>query len=184
MSIRTLNPDDVAAYRQLRLEALRDCPEAFATDLSEEESLPIEEFAKRLQNNAPGVTLGAFEGGQLVGIGTLLKGTRLRQRFRATIVGMYVAPAWRKCGLARKLLAACIQHARTLPAVEEVTLCITVGNEPARRVYLAFGFQPEYIEPRCFQYAGRYYDLEWFRLPLRYRLDRFSRTSKDQTVCR
>ena len=167
MNIRALNPDDAAAYRELRLAALREHPEAFATDLSEEESLPVEEFAKRLEPGAPGMTFGAFDGQQLVGIGTLLKSSRLRQRFRATIVGMYVAPAYRRRGVARQLLQACASHVRTLPEVEEVSLCITAGNDSARRVYVEFGFQPEFIEPRCFKYAGRYYDLEWFRLPLR-----------------
>lgn len=166
MNTRVLTTCDVAAYRELRLAALREHPTAFATDLAEEQALPLEECQKRLEEGAPGMTFGAFDGERLVGIGTLLRNTRVRQRFRATIVGMYVTPAWRRRGVARELLNACVERARTLPEIEEVCLCITVGNDAARRVYVEFGFQPEFFEPRSFKHEGSYYDLEWMRLPL------------------
>jgi len=35
VAIRTVGPDDAAALRELRLEALRSCPTAFCTDPSE-----------------------------------------------------------------------------------------------------------------------------------------------------
>ena len=166
MLIRTLTPADAAAYRELRLAALRDHPEAFSTDYREDAALPLAEFEKRLTPGEPNFTFGAWDGDQLVGIATLVRSPRLRHQFRATIAAMYVVPSHRCQGVARKLLAECAQQARRLPEVEEVCLCITVGNESARRTYIAFGFQPEFVEPRYFKYEGRYYDLEWMRLPL------------------
>jgi RimJ/RimL family protein N-acetyltransferase len=84
----------------------------------------------------------------------------------ATIAGMYVVPDRRGEGIAKALIAACLAHARSLPGVEEVCLCITVGNETARKLYLACGFQPDFIDPQYFKYQGTYYDLEWLRLKL------------------
>jgi hypothetical protein len=53
-----------------------------------------------------------------------------------------------------------------MTGVEEVCLCVTVGNEAARNTYLASGFVPAFVEPRYFKLEGQYYDLEWLRLPL------------------
>jgi RimJ/RimL family protein N-acetyltransferase len=165
MEIRRLTPADAAAYREVRLAALCEHPQAFVTDHSEEAAVPFAAIEQRLASDLSD-TFGALDAGRLVAIGTLLRTARLRQRFRATIVGMYVLPEYRRRGLATRLLTACTQRAREFPEIEELTLCITLGNDAARDAYLKFGFQPEFIAPRDFKYAGRYYDLEWLRLPL------------------
>ena len=166
MQIRALTSQDAAAYQALRLESLRDHPTAYCTDHSEEAALELEAFALRLAASENSMTFGAWDKDRLVGIASLNRPTRLRQRFRATIAGMYVVPACRRQGVASELLAACIERARQQAGLEEVCLCITVGNEPARRAYEAFGFQADFIDPRYFKYEGRYYDLEWMRLLL------------------
>ena len=166
MLLRPLTSADAEIYRELRLSALREHPLAYVTDFREEAALPIEEMQKRLAGETS-VTIGAFDEEQsLIGIGTLLWTTRLRQRFRATIVGMYVPPSCRRQGIATELLRACIERARTLPEVEEVCLSVTAGNDAARAAYIKFGFQPDYIEPRYFKHAGEYHDIEWLKLPL------------------
>jgi len=166
MRIRLLTRDDAAAYRELRLASLRDHPEAFTTDASEEESLPLEEFQKRAAGDDSTFVFGALDGERLVGIATLVRPTKIRQRFRAMIAGMYVSPPHRRQGVARALIEAAIERARTLPELEEVCLCVTCGNDSARRLYVACGFEPECIDPRYYKYDGKYYDLEWLRLPL------------------
>jgi ribosomal protein S18 acetylase RimI-like enzyme len=166
MLLRPLNSADAECYRELRLAALREHPLAYVTDLREESVLPIEEIRQRLDGSTA-VTFGAFDDQQVLsGIGTLLWTNRLRQRFRATIVGMYVPHAFRRQGIATALLRACVGRARSLAEVEEVCLCITVGNDDARAAYIKFGFQPDYVEPRYFKHAGEYYDIEWLKLPL------------------
>ena len=166
MQIRQLTIDDTPAYRELRLAALRDHPLAYSTDYREEVGLSIDEFRARLANEA-NATFGAFDGDRLVGIGTLLGASRLKQQFRAMIVGMYVVPTHRGQGIARQLLAKCVEQARNMADIEEVCLCVTVGNDAARRVYVEFGFQSDYFEPRHFKHEGRYFDLEWFHFRLR-----------------
>lgn len=167
MDIRPLTAHDAVEYRELRLAALREHPEAYVTDIAEESALSLEDFQRRLADTSTAQTFGAYDDGKLVGIATLLCTTRIRQRFRATIAGMYVLPKHRRRGVAKKLLEACIEQARSRPEVEEVALCITVGNDAARKTYLAFGFQPEFVDPRYFKYEGRYYDLEWMGMNIR-----------------
>ncbi len=166
MHIRPLAPDDATAYRTLRLQGLAEHPTAYVTAYEEDAALTDEQLRERLTPCDTAVTFGAFDGNSLQGIGTLVRPERLRLSFRAMIVGMYVAPPHRGIGLARQLVAACIDRARTLPGVEEVCLSVTVGNQAARRCYLACGFVPDYIEPRYFKLDGQYYDIEWLRLPL------------------
>ena len=167
MHIRPLTPVDAAGYQALRLESLRNHPTAYCTDYAEEAALGLDAFQTRLAASESSITFGAWDGDSLVGIASLNRPTRLRQKFRATIAGMYVIPTQRRQGVAHRLLAACIDHARRQEGLEEVCLCITAGNEPARRAYEAFGFSADFVDPRYFKYDGRYYDLEWMRLPLR-----------------
>ena len=166
MEIRPLQPADAAAYRTIRLQGLAEHPSAYVTAYEEDAALTHEQLRERLTPSAAAQTFGAFAGHSLVGIGTLIRPERVKQRFRALIVGMYVVPEHRGTGLARRLVGACIERARTLAGVEEVCLSITVGNEAARRCYLACGFVPEYIEPRYFKQNGKYYDIEWLTLRL------------------
>jgi RimJ/RimL family protein N-acetyltransferase len=166
LHVRPLTADDAPAYRTLRLEALAQHPTAYVTTYEEDAALTTEQLRERLTPSETARTFGAFEGERLVGIGTLIRSNRVRLRFRATIVGMYVAPSHRRGGLASRLVAACVDRARELAGVEEVCLCVTEGNEAARRCYLACGFEPAYVEPRYFKHETRYYDIEWLRLPL------------------
>ena len=166
MQIRPLTLEDSAAYHAIRLAALREHPTAYVTAYEEDAALSVEQLRERLTPSETAMTFGALENEQLVAIATLVRPERIRLRFRAMIVGMYVAASHRRAGLASRLVATCVDRARSLSGAEEVCLCVTTGNEAARRCYLACGFVPDYTEPRYFKYEGRYYDIEWLRLPL------------------
>ena len=79
---------------------------------------------------------------------------------------MYVAPEARGRHVGRALLDEIVRRARTLPGLEEVVLAVTVGNEPARRLYLAAGFVPYCVEPRFLKIGEQYWDIEWMALRL------------------
>jgi RimJ/RimL family protein N-acetyltransferase len=53
-----------------------------------------------------------------------------------------------------------------LPDLEELILAVTVGNVPARRLYLAAGFELSHVERRYIKVGDQYYDIEWLTLRL------------------
>ncbi len=75
-------------------------------------------------------------------------------------------PEARNQGIGRALLDAVVTHARTVSGVEDVVLAVTVGNEHARRLYIAAGFKPYCIEPRYIKLEDQYFDIEWMVCPL------------------
>ena len=89
--IRRLAAGDAAKFRHLRLRALREHPEAFTSSHDEDEKLTHAETQPRLQSEEQRFW-GAFDADQLCGIAGLQREQRARNRHKATLVGMYVAP--------------------------------------------------------------------------------------------
>lgn len=164
--IRTLTPEDASGYLELRLRALEEHPEAFATSYEEERERSLAEVASRLAPGPQQVTLGAFDQDRLVGIATLVRPAKAKLRHRATLAAMYVVPEARERSLGRALL----ERVLTLAAewgVSDVALAVTVGNHAARNLYASAGFISYGIEPRSLYVQGRFYDVEWMNLQLR-----------------
>lgn len=139
--IRAVTARDAAEIRALRLEALRDSPRAFATSVEEEEARTLEETAARIEPGPGFVVLGAFDDGRPVGMVGLRREDHAKERHKATLWGMYVTPAARGRGVARALVQELLERAAAMPGVRQVNLGVAADNEPARRLYEAFGFE-------------------------------------------
>jgi ribosomal protein S18 acetylase RimI-like enzyme len=159
--IRPLGQVDLPLYRPLRLEALRQHPDAFGSAFEEEQGSD----PARMIGDRPSVTLGGFVDGALVGMVGLVVSPRVKQRHKGHIVGMYVAQSWRRTGLARALLERIIQEGRSSGLVV-LTLSVTVGNVAARRLYLSIGFSPYGVEPLSLHVGTEYLDEELMALRL------------------
>ena len=167
MDIRILGETDAAAFRALRLRALQDHPEAFASSFEEEQSQPLEAATERLRRTSEdNFIAGAFVDAQLAGMAGFRRFTGPKVRHKAHVWGMYVAPEARGRQLGRALLDEVMRRARTLPGLEDVALAVTVDNDAARRLYLAAGFVPYCVEPRFLKIGDRYWDIEWMVLSL------------------
>ncbi|MDR7152105.1 ribosomal protein S18 acetylase RimI-like enzyme [Hydrogenophaga palleronii] len=154
MHIRQLTPDDAPTYRELRLRALREHPEAFTSDWEDASRRPPEESRQRLAS--AGVTFwGAFdEGGALCGMVGLECSSRAKQRHRGTVVAMYVAREAAGCRLGRELLRALMLHAKAI-GLTDLGLTVTEGNESAIRLYREAGFAEFGTEPRAILVEGK-----------------------------
>lgn len=139
--IRAVTAKDAAAVRALRIEALRDSPRAFATSVEEEEARTLEQTAARIEPGPGFVLLGAFDDGRLVGMVGLRREDRAKERHKATLWGMYVTPAARGSGVARALVQELLDRAAAMPGVRQVNLGVAADNDPARRLYEAYGFE-------------------------------------------
>jgi RimJ/RimL family protein N-acetyltransferase len=151
--IRVLGPADAALFRDIRLEALHLTPEAFGSTHEVEAARPLEFFEGRL---ASSTVFGGFEGAALLGIAGFKQEDGLKERHKAMLLGMYVRPSARGCGLGARLVDAVLAHARG--RVEQVNLAVVEGNEAARRLYAAAGFVEYGLERRALKYQGRYWD--------------------------
>jgi len=159
VEIRQLVKSDAEAFRELRLRALREHPEAFIDDYEAEAIKTVKQAAEQLgAATAENFYLGAFMGGRLVGIAHIYRQEGSKLRHRAVIGGMYVTPEMRGQGTGKALLEKCIQHARSLSDLEDLVLWVILGNERAKALYEAEGFEVFCVEPRAFKIEGRYYD--------------------------
>lgn len=141
--IRPLAPVDAATYRDLRLRALRDHPDAFTSSEDEERARPLSWSLKRLEADPArphDVFLGAWVDGALGGMVGLQGRYRPKERHNATVVGMYVAPEHAGLRLGGALMDALIAHARTLSELLQLDLTVTAGNARAEALYRHRGF--------------------------------------------
>jgi ribosomal protein S18 acetylase RimI-like enzyme len=161
MEVRLLNPADAEAYWELRLEALKQHPESFATSYEEalQRENPIEQVASRLQGNGE-FTFGAFLDGNLAGVVTLVQEKIMKMKHKAYIFAMYVSPSSRGTGTGKALLTAAIEHAKSNPEVLKLHLTVVSTNESAKKLYTSLGFKTYGHEEQALCVDGRYYDEE------------------------
>ena len=153
MLVRRLVPDDAAAYRALRLRALREHPDAFTSSYEDDLQHPLQVSLTRLAS--PLYTFwGAFQGNELYGMVGLEREQRPKNRHKGTVIGMYVAPEVGNQGVGRALLEALLAHARA-GGVASLVLTVTVGNLPAHRLYEGAGFRSFGIEPDAIRVGTR-----------------------------
>ena len=107
MIIRELGEGDAAAYRRLRLRALREHPTAFVSSYEEQKDWPLEPFARRLRGSfgsADSFNLGCFVEEGLVGTVGFFREEGPKRMHIGRIVGMHVAAEHQGMGYGRALL--------------------------------------------------------------------------------
>ena len=160
--IRPLVKDDAAQWRALRLEALRTYPLAFAS--AYEEALQQDLSVRIPAPDGPSVLFGAFHEGILAGSAGLHVWPGIKQRHKAELWGMYVAPSLHRHGVGAALVRAVIDHARTRVAVVQLT--VLRENSAAKALYEQFGFVSFGIEKRALRHQGVDHDDELMALDL------------------
>jgi ribosomal protein S18 acetylase RimI-like enzyme len=166
IQLRSLGEGDAPAFWALRLRGFREDPEVFGSSWEESSSRPVTEVAHDLRaSDETGFVLGAFAP-PLVAIAGLRREPRRKRRHRATLWGLYVAREARGQGVARALLTALIQRARTLPGLEQILLTVMSHNQAAIGLYRALGFQRYGQAPRAMRLGDRTFDEDLMRLDL------------------
>ena len=150
-SIRTFAPHQWETYRDLRLRALADSPDAFGGTLALEKGRRDSEWASRLTSGVESrwdLPLLADIGSEPIG----LAWGRIESSNPdvANLYQMWVAPEYRGLGAGQRLLQAVIAWARAAN-VCYLALGVTCGDSPAMRLYTRAGFksagEPEPLRP-------------------------------------
>jgi ribosomal protein S18 acetylase RimI-like enzyme len=140
MEIRRIEPDDWKLLRAVRLAALKDTPLAFLTRYDEAAEYPDAVWQQRARAGSAGnkqTTFLLLEGAPVCGMVTGLTGPE--DPTEVLLVGMWVAPAYRRLGHGARLVARLIEWADDWGAAS-VRLGVTAENEAALSLYESCGF--------------------------------------------
>ena len=146
------------------MEALYDSPEAFSASPGDE-AMSDAAITERCVPDAPGLTIGAFQGTALVGMADYVPDRGQKTRHKAKLVGVYLKPDWRKSGVGRAMVEAIIAHARQQRVI--LKCHATMHNLPARRLYHALGFVQFGVERDALMIDGQGFDEELLMLDCR-----------------
>jgi len=159
MLVRKLTENDLDAFWDLRLRALKDDPEAFGSTYEETVASGKESMLQRMgvgqDDNI--FSLGAFED-TLIGMVGFGRGEGLKERHTGFVFGMYVVPERRGQGAGKALVQALIAQARQLEGLEQLTLAVVTTNQAAVRLYLSLGFEVYGTAPRALKQNSTYWD--------------------------
>ncbi|HWS04599.1 MAG TPA: GNAT family N-acetyltransferase [Burkholderiaceae bacterium] len=156
--VRRLLSADAAVYQALRLRALREHPQAFTSSVEDEQDRPPAWAQARLREDPlrpHDLFLGAFLDEVLVGVVGLQGRYRAKERHNATVVGMYVAPEAAGRGLGQALMHELLARAQALPALAQLDLTVTEGNDAAQSLYARCGFAVFGVQPNAIRLDGR-----------------------------
>ncbi len=82
----------------------------------------------------------------------------IKTRHKASIVSVYVDPAWRGKGVAGTLIDHTVQRAQAMAGVTHLTLHVSTSNRDAVRLYQSRGFEMIGTEPCAIRIDDVCYD--------------------------
>lgn len=153
INIRLLTQSDWLSWKTIRLEALKNAPEAFGSSYDEEANQSDEEFKSFLNGST---IFGTFIGSELVGCAGFFSLEQMKMKHRGVLCSMYVQPEHRGHGIASRLVEKVIEHAKSRVIQLHVT-CVTT-NPTALQLYQKHGFIIYGTEPRSLKIGDGFYD--------------------------
>jgi GNAT superfamily N-acetyltransferase len=139
MEVRRSGAADWEELRDLRLRALADAPDAFASTLAREAAFPEEVWRERAQGGRRSANLIAREDGAAVGMAAIFAAPGAPGSVQ--LVAMWVDPRHRRRGVAMALIEQAVRWADRWQA-NEVLLWVADHNSAARTLYERAGFRP------------------------------------------
>ena len=134
--VREVTDGDVEAFRDIRLEALRDAPEAFGSTFAREVAFAEADWQRRIARG--GNFLGYLPEASATEPAGLIGGFQEDPQ-TVELVSMFVRPRARGRGVGEALIATVIDWAAARNA-SSVHLWVTETNKPARLLYERCGF--------------------------------------------
>lgn len=153
MDIKLLTKNEWLSWKNIRLEALKNTPEAFGSSFEEESNLLDKDFQQTfIKNNV----FGAFKNDELIGCAAFSCLHTLKTKHRGILWGMYIKPEYRGEGVADNLLNTVILFAKS--KVIQLHLTCVANNNHAVKFYQRNGFEICGTVPRALKIDTQYYD--------------------------
>lgn len=154
-TIRLINESDWSKFKDLRLEALKQHPEAFGSSLEEECQLTDDLFREGYSKCE---IFGAFaeDNEDLVGCAGFFIYSSLKMQHRGCLFSMYTNENYRNKGIADALIKKVINHAKK--RIMQLHLTVVTSNKTAISLYEKNGFKIYGTEPRSLKINEQFYD--------------------------
>jgi GNAT superfamily N-acetyltransferase len=156
--IRHLEPNHAPSLMALRRLAIESEPLAFGSSPSDDRLRSLEPVVHVLTNSDEQAVFGGFAAQQLIGMLGVVREPGLKERHKARLWGMFVAPEFRKRGVGTSLLQAAIGKARQWHEVDQLLLSVSEMSLAACTLYSKAGFSAWGREPRALNWNGRSVD--------------------------
>ena len=159
LTYRKLEVADAETCVALRKEMLTNAPGSFGSSPEEDRGSDLALVRERLTGSADQAVFGAFDKtAGLVGSVGVHCATRLKERHKASVWGMYVAPAFRRQGAGQALMQSVIAFAQSAPRIEQIQLSVSASAPGAHRLYESLGFVVWGTEPDALRVTGQSFD--------------------------
>ncbi|MBP3949552.1 GNAT family N-acetyltransferase [Bacillus suaedae] len=152
-----LTVKQVEQFRNLRLEGLKETPNAFAASVEEEEQQPLAFFEAKLRKSD---FYGVLENNTLLGMISLTRSSMKKMSHKASLGGFYVGRSARGQGIGKQLLIYALEKARE-QGIELVHLVVSVKNPKAKKLYQSLGFEVFAYEKKALKIGIDYIDEEY-----------------------
>jgi RimJ/RimL family protein N-acetyltransferase len=139
ISIRALNQADWAAFRELRLRALRTEPGKFFASYSEEVGKAPDEWQQTIAGSAHQV-FGLFDDQRLIGITAVFTWREDPTGETAILAMSFILPEYRGRGASKLLYRARFDWIRAQPQFKRIVVSHRESNQPSRKAIEHHGF--------------------------------------------
>lgn len=154
IKITRIKPSRWKEYKDLRIESIKNSPQAFLSDLQETLNSSDSSWQKKIKN----MFFAVNEKDQLVGMVGCLREKKNQQDHIMKIVSLYVTPKFRGQGLGRKLLKKALKFAQENKNITKIELGVITKQKAAIKLYQSSGFVEIGIQKRALKIDENYYD--------------------------
>lgn len=152
-----MSAGDWKIYKELRLEALAQNPEAFGDSCEEAFRLSDEEWKKELEN-PKSYLLVAKDGDAEFAMVAAYQEDNVKMQHMAYVWGVYVRKTHRRQGFGQKLMEALIAELVKNKEIEKIDLNVNASQISAVSLYQKLGFEIAGTLHKELKVDGKYYD--------------------------